>query len=150
MQVIKYAIPNYEGQSIMTHTQKGQILEQTAAELFSDELYKSTVLRLLLQTDKSIIEMEQVPIEQSKKVIIEFSPDGQYLAVLMKKLNKLIIHKITNGNDILQFFKMLKSGDLKPYATYSGLKEFKGSKKLEFCQNSRYLAVYGHYQLHVI
>lgn len=77
--------------------------------------------------------MEQVPIERSKKVCIEFSPDGMYLAILLKKINKLIIHKITNGNDILQFFKSLKAGKIKPLVEYSGLKEFKGTRQMEFC-----------------
>ena len=44
----------------------------------------------------------------------------------------------------------MKADDVKPIVEYSGMREFQDSKKLEFCQNSRYLAVYGDYQIQVI
>ena len=37
----------------------------------------------------------------------------------------------------------MKEGNIKPINSYETMKEFENAKEMEFCQNSRYLGVYG-------
>ena len=44
----------------------------------------------------------------------------------------------------------MKDNKIQPIKVYSGKKEFNKSKKMEFCQNGKYLGVYGKKRCHVI
>ena len=52
---------------------------------------------------------EEIPLLESKKVNIEFSPDGKYFAVLHKKRNLLDVWEVED-NDIVALFEKIKDG----------------------------------------
>ena len=81
--------------------------------------------------------------------MIEFSPNGKYLAILQKLKNQLSIYIIDDTN-IEEFFTNLKEGIKKPLVEFIGLEGFAGSTKIEFCQLSKYLACYGLYKIQII
>lgn len=99
------------------------------------------MLRLLLQKGEYLQEIVEVPIPNAEKLDIVFSPDGRYLVMLKELTNQISIYKIENYN-IENFVKSFVNG-IEPLIEYDGWKEFEGCNKMEFSQNSRFLAING-------
>ena len=96
-----------------------------------------------------------MPIKEALKVSIEFSPDGQYLAILLKKVNILRIYKIPQLDIKQLIYEFEHENDQYDHLLLEFRKnpEFKKCKSLEFDdrkENCRYLAWYGIQALHII
>ena len=44
----------------------------------------------------------------------------------------------------------MSGGNQDPLVEFCHMKEYEGCKKIEFCQNSRYLAIYGFLQIQIL
>lgn len=152
---------------------------------FKENTFKYCSLKLMKKVAKAFIEVREVVIEpdedaknnandSGKKLSIEFSPSGEYLAVLARKENVLKIYKIDEDEDeneqedeTTHDAGLMKLFDDIEYNQTPGNEDnqnvhlhFDGydnselncklTKRLEFDANNKYLIVYGAMNLNVI
>ena len=117
VQVIRYAIPDFRGNTIVTHYQDGRQREEAASDLYGGKRFKHAVLRLLRQTATAIDLVREVAVPFSQQLAIEFSDDGAYLAILLTKLSWLLIYEVPegpDGGDLEELFKQLEAESIEP------------------------------------
>jgi len=124
-----------------------KVSEARLPDILQGNKYKFATLKLMHQTDKAIKEVTETTILDASKVSIEFSPNGEYLAILIKKKNILRVYK--TSEDIESLIAEIDSG-APPLLEISGRDEMKKTKHLEFDMNSKYLVCFGLESLNVI
>ena len=70
-------------------------------------------MRLLKIENNHIEEFATYPIENTKKISLEFSENGKIFAIFMKMRNEVLVYNV--GDDIETFFLSLKNGEAKPF-----------------------------------
>jgi hypothetical protein len=94
-----------KNKTVKTFDDKGECMEQPINEVFQGEKYTYASLKLMKQEDGSLKEIgDEIPLRGSKKVNIEFSPDGKFFAILFKKINLLQVWEVVD-NDIEGLFE---------------------------------------------
>ena len=118
VQVIRYAIPDFRGNTIVTHYQDGRQREEAASDLYGGKRFKHAVLRLLRQTATAIDLVREVAVPFSQQLAIEFSDDGAYLAILLTKMSWLLIYEVPvvrgGRGDLEELFKQLEAETIVP------------------------------------
>ena len=92
---------------------------------------------------------DEIPFLNSKKVNIEFSPDGRFLAILHKKINLLEIWEIEDSS-IENLFEGIRENSIEPLVRIEDDSAFKKTKNLEFDSNSKYLVCFGLKSMNII
>ena len=95
--VVSYVIPD-DPVYLRTHKDKKGYKPKMPPPKLNDDKYfnhprfKGASLKIMQRKEKAFVETgKEVHFMRAKKVVIEFSPDGRYLAVLQKKINVLDI-----------------------------------------------------------
>lgn len=80
-----------------THHLAGNVISRDLNAVYNDEKYTCSSLKLMQQSEQAFKEVKEISLgkhTKQSKVSIEFSPDGQYLALLLRKTYELKIYKI--------------------------------------------------------
>lgn len=93
VQVVNYVLPDSD-LKVRTHYLHKPVTEQHLKETYKEEKYRYSSLKLMKQSDQAFKEIVEISIGLATKVSIEFSPDGQYLALLLRPSGVLKIYKI--------------------------------------------------------
>ena len=108
------------------------------------------MLKLLQKSDNTFKEIKEIQIPDTKKVQIEFSPDGVYMAMLLRKENILKIYHIQGGIDGLEYLlENIECGE-EPMLEFNNNESLFKTKQLEWDVRSKYLVCFGVERLNVI
>ena len=91
-------------------------------------------------------------------MVIEFSSDGRYLAVLQKKINIIDIWELEEETNIIDYLQSMTNhysgeqseDDVQPIICIEGNESFLKTKKLEFDLNNRFIMCYSQKVVNII
>lgn len=99
--------------------------------------------------EKTFAEKLEVSIDNAKNASIEFSPDGRFLAILIKDPNRLIIYEVPDEEGGLEEL-------ITDFNSKETFMEYTCDENIEFCNyiefdvNNRYLVSSGPDRLNII
>ena len=119
VQIVRYVLPkqvitNGQAKKIImkTYDKDGNMQVDDMENVFNANKYYKTSLKLMKEVNNTFEEVVEVPI-RFNEVTIDFSPCGQYLAVLARNDNNLTVYSIPEknveslfmdeNNEVLQF-----------------------------------------------
>jgi hypothetical protein len=106
------------------------------------------VLKLYIHTANKFRVEREVVIKDASEAIISFSPDGQYFAIFMPKINNLDVYEV---RDMKVFIKEYEDG-LEPKVRLSQTDDLKGMRKLLWNRGSKseYLCLFNNNKLRIV
>lgn len=150
LQIVQYVVPKDDESTVITHIDDQEPVSQSMKEAFNDDIYSGTFsIRLLESIDNAVTVVREVPLRNTTKPFLAFSPCGSYFLVYRKKQNKINFFKLEEDDGINVLLDRLESDDSGDHEI-AGEPVLKGNRRIEWSSDSQFVICYGLEKLSVI